>query len=771
MITQPYVNFIQPDAGGNIKPVSKGKIYIGKEGLDQKLGGNPIYYRDNQGVEKEISNPIHLNMTGVAVAGQNDSTIINPYTKKPISILIEDKDGNEVYSKLVDVSTFLSDADIERATNLVFDSISEMKTTSPTEGAKLKTASFYGGWAATINGPSGGKEFFVVNKSEHDTVRGYSTVNELVDCELPNGLIALYIPEQTATPNHFGAMQDGTYDDATAFRACHDVFSNTIELLPANDEPYHFKSQVNVTKGIRANWMHLKRSATDFGHLFRIAGSDGTQITHNDIDNGGVKLTISATSGSVAIVGTTVQDVECSYNKFHNFAGAIDQTKGDEAIIIDQRISFRNSQRKAIVCNYNTVIGAYRNGIAVTAGINIECDWNEFVNCGNSGIDLEPYRDDFVLADSSFSHNRLINCGVNQPTYIGYKAFSLAAVNAHSASGSFFDNVTIEHNYIEVDDALVDGALGTYLLNASGFTNSSISYNRFVVKNRTSGKDTTCQIAALAAGLRGKNNKVSDNYFDTNTVNIYNAERSDIENNTFNKSESIGLSNNERSSISYNDFFDCTCPVPLNSVSGTFNDNTIETTAITPRTFSAIECTQSGVTKKLTARRNRIIGPYDNGFDIESNTAASQEIKLQHNEIRGVFGWGINGKTSYYLEVDDNTFWECGGRTVANGGSGNVNLEFCQRAKVRRNASYRCKGQPIAVNKCDPKPQIIGNEMYDEIDSPQKNSPIFIDRAGSDLAVIKDNIYDVAASVRNIVEVGTTAPNTGIIQQNNVQPS
>lgn len=108
MIVQPYINFIQPDAGGNIKPVSKGKVYIGNEGLDPKLGGNPIYYRDNQGVEKEISNPIYLNMTGVAVAGPNDSTTISPYTKKAISILIEDKDGNEVYSKLVDVSEFLS---------------------------------------------------------------------------------------------------------------------------------------------------------------------------------------------------------------------------------------------------------------------------------------------------------------------------------------------------------------------------------------------------------------------------------------------------------------------------------------------------------------------------------------------------------------------------------------------------------------------------------------------------------------------------------------
>ena len=122
MITQPYVNFIQPDAGGNVKPVSNGKIYIGNEGLDPKLSGNPIYYRDNEGLEKEISNPIYLNMTGVAVAGPNDSTIISPYTKKPISILIEDKNGNEVYSELAFVSSSLSPEDLKYYTDIVYKS-------------------------------------------------------------------------------------------------------------------------------------------------------------------------------------------------------------------------------------------------------------------------------------------------------------------------------------------------------------------------------------------------------------------------------------------------------------------------------------------------------------------------------------------------------------------------------------------------------------------------------------------------------------------------
>lgn len=109
MITQPYVNFILPDAGGNVKPISNGTIYIGKEGLDPKLGGNPIYYRDNEGTEVEISSPLYLNMTGVIVDGPNSSNIINPYTKAPISILIENKNGNPVWEELSNVSQFATE--------------------------------------------------------------------------------------------------------------------------------------------------------------------------------------------------------------------------------------------------------------------------------------------------------------------------------------------------------------------------------------------------------------------------------------------------------------------------------------------------------------------------------------------------------------------------------------------------------------------------------------------------------------------------------------
>ena len=172
MIVQPYINFIQPDAGGNVKPVSKGKVYIGKEGLDQKSGGVPIYYKDNQGVEKEITNPIHLNMTGVPVAGLNDSTIINPYTKEPISILIEDRNGNPVYSEMIGVSRYTDEGRVNQLiqdkVTLTFSSIGDLKagTTHGGEPVTLKNGDSVR-WLGYNSQSDGGSNWGIVRAGAH----------------------------------------------------------------------------------------------------------------------------------------------------------------------------------------------------------------------------------------------------------------------------------------------------------------------------------------------------------------------------------------------------------------------------------------------------------------------------------------------------------------------------------------------------------------------------------------------------------------------------
>ena len=107
------------------------------------------------------------------------------------------------------------------------------------------------------------------------------------------------------------------------------------------------------------------------------------------------------------MLGSAVADVEIDGNYFYNYAGALDGTKGDEALLIDALAGFENADRAPITFRRNRVSGVYRNGMAVTNGINLDISYNTFINCGNAGIDFEPYLDGFVINNCKVSHNKV----------------------------------------------------------------------------------------------------------------------------------------------------------------------------------------------------------------------------------------------------------------------------------------------------------------------------------------------------------------------------
>ena len=246
MIVQPYINFIQPDAGGNVKPVSKGKVYIGNEGLDPKVGGNPIYYQDNQGIEKEITNPIHLNMTGVPVAGINDSTIINPYTKKPMSILIEDKDGYEVYSKLRDVSNFQNEQNvIDKIKSMAYleaSSVSDMisKFDASYVGSRVAVDSYY-------EDSQSGILFFKVVANGAGTVDGGKFIQG-------NGVQFEQNLTNPVKSSQFGAVSDAWGPSPTdsyqmVQNAAFYCANNNVRTLNL-DGNYHFTETIKTSTGL-----------------------------------------------------------------------------------------------------------------------------------------------------------------------------------------------------------------------------------------------------------------------------------------------------------------------------------------------------------------------------------------------------------------------------------------------------------------------------------------------------------------------------------------
>lgn len=102
LITQPYNIILNPTGGGGrAKPVANGKFYVGE--TDKDPASNPrtdLAYNDESGTERSLTSPLTLNSSGAFVVSESDGTLIEPYMKDGIgfSVLIEDKNGNPVYS-------------------------------------------------------------------------------------------------------------------------------------------------------------------------------------------------------------------------------------------------------------------------------------------------------------------------------------------------------------------------------------------------------------------------------------------------------------------------------------------------------------------------------------------------------------------------------------------------------------------------------------------------------------------------------------------------
>lgn len=121
-----------------------------------------------------------------------------------------------------------------------YDSIAVAIAANEIVGTQIRTQSFYAGWGATLIGPSGGASYIVVTKAAHDTVRGYSTVDEFGDHTQGSGDVLLLISE---TPNicQFGARKDGSGDSGANINAAlvraipltgpAGVYNTTLELV------------------------------------------------------------------------------------------------------------------------------------------------------------------------------------------------------------------------------------------------------------------------------------------------------------------------------------------------------------------------------------------------------------------------------------------------------------------------------------------------------------------------------------------------------------
>ncbi|AUR86381.1 hypothetical protein NVP1084O_174 [Vibrio phage 1.084.O._10N.261.49.F5] len=86
-------------------------------------------------------------------------------------------------------------------------------------GVRVNTDSYHSGYLAENRMPEGGARYVVTTKSEHDSIRGYSTVNETSDHTLPNGNVLLLEYENEVHVTQFGAKSLDSFDSTAAVQS------------------------------------------------------------------------------------------------------------------------------------------------------------------------------------------------------------------------------------------------------------------------------------------------------------------------------------------------------------------------------------------------------------------------------------------------------------------------------------------------------------------------------------------------------------------------
>jgi hypothetical protein len=102
-----------------------------------------------------------------------------------------------------------------------FGSIANAKKFSLADNTDVySTISYYTGYLATLRGPVGGANYTVVTKAQHDTIRGYSTVDEYGDHTLANGNVLLLSVDGDYESFQYGCIGfSGVDDDTSAITA------------------------------------------------------------------------------------------------------------------------------------------------------------------------------------------------------------------------------------------------------------------------------------------------------------------------------------------------------------------------------------------------------------------------------------------------------------------------------------------------------------------------------------------------------------------------
>lgn len=176
----------------------------------------------------------------------------------------------------------------------VYESVAQASLVSLPLNRSVYTKAYHAGWAATIDGPQGGSRYEVVTKATHDTVRGYSTVDEIGDFTLPNANILLMTDGKTV--ERFGATGTGITNDTAAFVAFYDKIKDHDKITHAPRKYLLSCDQIGVSK----NNLYFDVGGAEFvtndtsGVLFDL---NDTAISGDDNSASGVERKITVVGG------------------------------------------------------------------------------------------------------------------------------------------------------------------------------------------------------------------------------------------------------------------------------------------------------------------------------------------------------------------------------------------------------------------------------------------------------------------------------------------
>jgi len=105
----------------------------------------------------------------------------------------------------------------------VYESIATLKGVGLSAGDIVRTAAYYGGWAALGDAPISGSTYGIVTSTEFTNITGHSSPDGFGDHTLDNGLVAMLVDRSIKNVQQYGAKGDGVQNDTTFIQAAYDA--------------------------------------------------------------------------------------------------------------------------------------------------------------------------------------------------------------------------------------------------------------------------------------------------------------------------------------------------------------------------------------------------------------------------------------------------------------------------------------------------------------------------------------------------------------------